>query len=111
MSRHNDERLRDILEAVFAINEHLEHGSLDHGIVFDAVLYRLLQIGEAINATDPSLLAKEPHIDWRGPVATRNRLAHQYWDTAYAVVESIVVDDLPVLVEAVERLLAQLPSG
>lgn len=37
MSRHNDQRLRDILAAADAINDHTRRGGLDDGLVFDAV--------------------------------------------------------------------------
>jgi uncharacterized protein with HEPN domain len=34
----------------------------------------------------------------------RDRLAHRYFDTSHAIVRGTVDHDLPVLVEAVERL-------
>lgn len=37
MSRHDAERLNDILVAVAAIADHTNRGELDDGLVFDAV--------------------------------------------------------------------------
>lgn len=105
MSRHNDQRLRDILAAAEAINHHTSRGGLDDGLVFDAVRVRLIEIGEAVKAIDPDLLAAEPHIPWVDVAAMRNHLAHRYFDTAHAIVQATVTDDLPPLVAAVQRLL------
>lgn len=52
-SRHDDERLSDILEAIIAIRSHLAHGDLSDGLVFDAVRLRLIEIGEAVKLLDP----------------------------------------------------------
>jgi uncharacterized protein with HEPN domain len=100
--------LRDILLAVAAITSHLERGALEDGLVFDAVRMRLVEIGEAAAALPADLLALEPAIEWRGIVAMRNRLAHVYFDTAFAIVRATVDHDLPPLVVACERLLERL---
>ena len=62
MSRHNHQRLADILAAAGAIEQHMSRGGLDDGLVFDAVRVRLLEIGEAVKAIDPDVLAQEPDI-------------------------------------------------
>jgi uncharacterized protein with HEPN domain len=54
--------LADILAAAAAIDAHLQRGGLDDGLVFDAVRVRLIEIGEAVKAIDPELLAEEPSI-------------------------------------------------
>jgi hypothetical protein len=38
--RRDDQRLEDILAAIAAIGEHLGRGTLDDGLVFDAVRVR-----------------------------------------------------------------------
>ena len=60
MSRHNDHRLIDILAAAAAIADHTTRGGLEDGLIFDAVRVRLIEIGEAVKAIDPGLLAEEP---------------------------------------------------
>lgn len=57
MTRRNDERLTDILDAASAISGHVARGGLDDGMVFDAVRVRLIEIGEAVKAIDPGLPA------------------------------------------------------
>ncbi|CAN5795945.1 hypothetical protein BH24ACT3_BH24ACT3_12590 [soil metagenome] len=60
---------------------------------------------------DPELLATESDIPWGSVVEMRDRLAHRYFDTAHTIVQSTVEEDLPLLVAATERLLAQLKSS
>ena len=74
--------------------------------MFDAVRVRLIEIGEAVKAIDPALLAHEPDVPWIDVAAMRNHLAHRYFDTAHAIVQSTVDHDLPPLVAAVRRLLS-----
>ncbi|PXY31149.1 HepT-like ribonuclease domain-containing protein [Prauserella muralis] len=107
MSRHNDQRLADILAAAAAIEDHVSRGGLDDGLVFDAVRIRLLEIGEAVKAIDRGLLAHEPDVPWVDIAAMRNHLAHRYFDTAHAIVQATITEDLPPLVAAVERLLEE----
>jgi uncharacterized protein with HEPN domain len=110
VSRRDDQRLEDILASVRAIRAHLERGGLDDGLVFDAVRVRLIEIGEAVRAIDPSLLAREPSIPWVDVAGMRNQLAHRYFDTARAIVQATIDADLPPLIAAVERLLGFLKS-
>jgi uncharacterized protein with HEPN domain len=110
VSRRDDERLADILAAAAAITAHLERGSINDGLVFDAVRVRLIEIGEAVKAIDPELLSTEPDIPWVDIAAMRNHLAHRYFDTAHSIVEATVMGDLPPLVAAVERLMDQFSS-
>jgi uncharacterized protein with HEPN domain len=97
-------RLADILDAIAAIEEHLRHGGLDDGLVFDAIRMRLMEIGEAVNAIDPAFLASEPGILWRDIAGARNWLAHRYFDTSRAIIEATVRQDLAPLAAAVRRL-------
>ena len=110
MSRRDDERLADILASAAAISSHLERGGFGDGLVFDAVRVRLIEIGEAVKDIDPELLATAPEMPWRSVAGMRDRLAHRYFDAAHTVVQATVEEDLPLLVAAAERLLAQLES-
>ena len=108
MSRHDDQRLADILAAAAAIAAHTKRGGLDDGLVFDAVRVRLIEIGEAVRAIDPDLLAREPDTPWMDVAGMRNHLAHRYFDTAHGIVHATITEDLPPLVAAVERLLERI---
>jgi len=104
MTRRDAERLADVLDALAAIKGHLQRGTLDDGLVFDAVRLRLIEIGEAVKAIDPGVLANEPDISWEGVAGMRDRLAHRSFDTSHAIVQATIDQDLPVLEAAVERL-------
>lgn len=103
-SRHDGDRLGDILDAIVAIRSHMTRGDLADGLVFDAVRVRLIEIGEAVKALDPNLLAQEPEIAWNDAAGMRDWLAHHYFDTAPARIEITIVEDLPPLEAAVRRL-------
>lgn len=106
MSRRDAQRMEDIRAACVAIREHLTHGDLGQGLIFDAVRVRLIEIGEAVKALDPELLAGEPDIPWRQIAGMRDQLAHRYFDTSHAIVAGTVQHDLPQLEAAVDRLAA-----
>ena len=64
------------------------------GLVFDAVRIRLVEIGEAVKAISPKLLATEPDVPWKQIAAIRDRLAHRYFDTSHAILAATVANDL-----------------
>lgn len=107
MSRHDEQRLTDMLAALSAIKSHLARGELSDGLVFDAVRVRFIEIGEAANAVDPTLLETEPDIPWREVIGIRHHLAHRYFDTAHSVIAHAIDHDLPELELAVRRMLAR----
>ena len=109
MTYRERQRLADIQAAIDAIRSHLQRGGLHDGLVFDAVRIRLLEIGEAVKALPDELLAAQPDIPWRQIARMRDHLAHRYFDTAHAILQSTVDDDLPELERAVQALTESLP--
>lgn len=108
MKRYDLQRLDDIATAIAAARSHLARGDLSDGLVFDAVRIRLLEIGEAVKAIPPGLLATEPGIPWKSIAAMRDQLAHRYFDTEHGIVHGTVTDDLATLLAAVQRLQARV---
>jgi len=111
VKRYDDQRLSDIDDALTAIRTHLMRGDLSDGLVFDAVRIRLLEIGEAVKAITPSLLATEPGIPWRNIAAMRDQLAHRYFDTDHAILSGTVANELTPLQEAIRRLQARVTAA
>lgn len=107
-SRHDAERLADIVDAITAIRSHLTRGDLSDGLVFDAVRLRLIEISEAVKLLDPKLVASEPDVRWSDAAGMRDWLAHHYFDTSRAIVEATITEDLPPLEAAVLQLEARL---
>ncbi len=108
MKRYDDQRLDDIETAITAIQSHLARGDLSDRLVFHAVRIRLLEIGEAIKAISPALLATERDIPWKNIAAMRDQLAHRYFDTEHGHRQRTVTDDLEPLLAAVQRLQARI---
>ena len=111
MTYRERQRLADIHAAIEAIRSHLQRGDLSDGLIFDAVRIRLLEIGEAVKALPDDLLATQPSIPWRQITRMRDHLAHRYFDTAHAILQATVDEDLPDLERAVEALNRSLADG
>ena len=105
MTRYGRQRLLDVQAALDAIDSHVQRGDLSDGMVFDAVRVRLIEIGEAVKALPPELLASEPELPWSEIARMRDQLAHRYFDTTHAIVATTVTQDLPRLRAAIVRLL------
>ena len=110
MSYRERQRLADIQAAIDAIRSHLRRGDLSDGLVFDAVRIRLVNIGEAVRALPEDLLATQPSIPWRQIARMRDHLAHRYFDTAHAILQATVEEDLPDLERAIHALNLSLPG-
>jgi uncharacterized protein with HEPN domain len=104
VSYRERQRLADIQAAIDAIRSHLQRGDLSDGLIFDAVRIRLLEIAEAVKALPDDLLATQPSIPWRPIARMREHLAHRYFDTAHAILQATVDEDLPDLERAVQAL-------
>ena len=110
MSYRERQRLEDIQAAIGAIRSHIRRGGLSDGLVFDAVRIRLPEIGEAVKALPEELLAGQPQIPWRQISRMRDHLAHRYFDTAHAILQATIDEDLPPLEQAVAQLISHLPD-
>jgi uncharacterized protein with HEPN domain len=110
VSRHERQRLDDVLAAIGAIHAHVQRGPLSDQLVFDAVRVRLIEIGEAVKALPPELLAHEPDLPWVQIAGMRHRLAHRYFDTSHAILAATVERDLPELERAARSLLDRAPA-
>jgi len=104
VSRHDDEWLADISDALRAIQSYRERGDLSDGLIFDAIRLRLIEIGEAVKRISSELLAAEIDIPWEDIAGMRDRLAHRYFDTSHAIVQATLDNDLPELEGAIIRL-------
>jgi uncharacterized protein with HEPN domain len=107
MTYRDRRRLNDIRISIEAIHAHLEHGDLTNGLVYDAVRIRMLEIGEASKSLSPEIRATQGAIPWKDIARTRDLLAHRYFDTAHAILQTIVDHDLPELARALDAMLAQ----
>ncbi|MCW5938356.1 MAG: DUF86 domain-containing protein [Fimbriimonadaceae bacterium] len=112
--RDPKERLRDILEAVAAIQrqrpqtkEEFEQNELVQGW-----FVRHLQIiGEAARAVPQEVRALAPDVEWAKVVGMRNVLVHGYFDVDVDIVWEAATRDVVALGQSIGNLLRQLESG
>ena len=77
----------------------------------DAVLYRLLLLGEIASALPDALRDRYPDVAWRQIRAFRNLAVHKYFGVDWAVVWKIAQDEVPLLEEqAMAIMRAEFPD-
>ncbi|MCK4676421.1 MAG: DUF86 domain-containing protein [Gammaproteobacteria bacterium] len=76
------------------------------GISYDATLRNLELIGEAAMHVPKNAQSQHTNIPWRLVIATRNRLIHGYLGIDDDTVWSIIQEDIPVLLSALEKMQA-----
>ena len=76
----------------------------DSHLVQDAVMRNLQTIAESTQRLSDSLKATEPEVPWRAIAGFRNVLVHDYFDNDPEVVWSVVDQDLPRSLAAVDRM-------
>ena len=73
-------------------------------IAYDATLRKLELIGEAATHVPEEVRGANPEIPWRLIIATRNRLIQAYLGIDDDTIWSIVRDDIPGLLQALDKL-------
>jgi len=71
----------------------------------DAVIRRLEIIGEAARRISEETQAAHPDLPWSDMVGMRNIMIHEYDDVDLVIVWETVNNDLPPLIDALERIL------
>jgi uncharacterized protein with HEPN domain len=116
MARRTEEYLADILESVSAIHVYTRSGKRAFqrsAMARDAVIARLVQIGEAVKGAQAGGIELEklaPEVPWKEIAGMRDILSHQYWRTDPQIVWSVVEKDLKPLRAASARVGAALAT-
>ena len=109
------ERLRDIMEAIAAIERYsgCEKEAFERDELLQTWFVRLLQIiGEAARAIPEEVRALAPEIPWPQIAGMRNVLVHGYFEVDTDLVWDAAVRDVSAMKPAIEHLLAALnPAG
>jgi uncharacterized protein with HEPN domain len=110
--RNEQDRLRDIKDAIVAIHEHLarpgeEPAGEDAALLHDALLFQFVVIGEAVKNLAPETRDSEPEIPWADVAGLRDLIAHEYFRIEIDRVLAIVQRDLSPLEQAIDRLLGE----
>ena len=96
--RHHEFRLEDIVDRIRRIGfaeSHLSSSESSSQIeasemAFDAILYDLLAIGEAVKSLNREMKVRNSHIAWKDITGLRNFLAHQYFQIEVAVIKASI---------------------
>ncbi len=80
-----------------------------HELTYDATLRNLELIGEAASRVPDEIRTEHSQVPWRLIIATRNRLIHAYLDIDNDTVWSIIQDDIPTLLSALEDVRKRAP--
>lgn len=105
------ERLRDILEAIAAIERYRDRDqrTFEGDELLQAWFLRHLQIiGEAARALPDDVRALAPEIPWPKIIGMRNILVHGYFEIDTQIVWDAATRDVPAVKPAVERLARAL---
>lgn len=73
----------------------------------DAVIARIIQIGEAVKGAQAGGLDLEqldPDVPWRQIAGMRDILSHQYWRADPAVIWAVAAEDLKPLEASAKRI-------
>jgi uncharacterized protein with HEPN domain len=113
--RRDDLYVADLADTTRAIREYLDSINRaqwdEDRVLRDAVLYRLLLLGEIASALPDSLRDRYPNVARRHIRAFRNLAIHRYFVLDWAVVWQISREQVPVLEEQVMGIMrAEFPE-
>ena len=99
----DDERVTDALDAVRKIASWRGTRDSSDDMFRSAVLRELGVVGEAVNHLSKEYTSDRPGVRWRQIAGLRNVLVHEYWDTAWPLIERLLDEHLPTLQTQLER--------
>ena len=68
-------------------------------------MFRLIQVSENSDRLTDPFKQQHPTIPWRAIKGLRNRIVHEYGNVDLAVVYDTVKNDIPVLLEELEKIV------
>ncbi len=105
--------LKDIITCISKIAKYLKGYDFEKfqndELVIDAVVRNVEIIGEASNNLTRDFRSKNPNIEWRKIINTRNRIIHGYATVDLEIIWNITQNDLPKLKTEIENILENLP--
>ena len=100
MTRRDDERIQDILEACGRLAEIATQGRSAYDgdwVIRDAANYNLAVIGEALDNLSDEFVAHNPDLPVRQAKSLRNKIAHEYFVADHDILWDTVTQDVPAL--------------
>jgi uncharacterized protein with HEPN domain len=112
VTRDERQRLEDIREAVAAIERHMtgafkEGAAHEDPMLRDALLFQFVVLGEAVKNLSNETRRSAPEVPWASVAGLRDLIAHEYFRIEMARIIEVVERDIPQLLAAIDRLLAE----
>lgn len=111
MTRATRVLLEDILDSLDRIQDYTSGVSEGEfrarPLLQDAVLYRIMIVGEAVKGLPADVRGERPEIDWTAIAGMRDVLIHEYFRVDLALAWQVMQRDLPELRAQIARLLAE----
>ena len=103
---------RIILKIISYINSISEYTSnvdyiefRNNGMMVEACVFNLSQIGELVNKIDKEFISKHPQIPWFKMRGLRNRIVHDYEGINLKLIWEIIDMDIGILREQLLKLI------
>ena len=110
MSRDVSLFLKDIEESCRKITRYSDGLTRDQvfrdELRFDAILFNLHVIGEAVKQLPPVLQEKYPDIAWREIAGLRDFVAHAYFALDLDILWDAIRRDVPILQDRIRQVIA-----
>ncbi len=78
----------------------------------DAICMNLIALGEAVKALDKEtkggLLPQYPEVYWNGVMRMRDKIAHHYFEIDTDIVFRTIEEDVPQMLEVVNRMISDM---
>ena len=98
-------QMLDYAREAVTILQDKQRADLDNDRLLELALTRLLEIiGEAANRVPKEIQEAHPEIAWGQIISLRNRLIHGYDSIDFDILWTIVKNDLPELIENLEKI-------
>ena len=98
---HIIDSIKDIEESINGLNENDFKNKKD---VKDSNIRRIEVIGEAVKNISNELKDKYPEIEWKKIAGTRDKLMHHYFGVDLNLLWKIIVEDIPILKDQIQKV-------
>lgn len=108
MARRDDVLLAELLDCVLAVRSYLDRGGKEwftDPALEDAVLLRLIRIGEIAGLVSEPRRESHPQVPWSRMRGFRNVALHEYFRLDMSRVRQVAEDEVPTLHEEILHLL------